>query len=43
MTTSQLIEMQLRALQLLGNETRSTFGMHWIFFGVMRHNEVVAQ
>ena len=43
MTTSQLIEMQLRALQLLGNEMRTTFGMHWIFFGVMHLDEVVAQ
>ena len=43
MTTSQLIEMQLRALRLLTDEMRITFGAHWIFLGPMQNDEVVAQ
>jgi hypothetical protein len=43
MTTSQLIEMQLRALRLLTDEMRITFGAHWIFLGPMHNDEVVAQ
>ena len=43
MTTSQLIEMQLRALRLLTDEMRITFRAHRIFLGTIHNDEVAAQ